>query len=176
MRTGISASPYGGASEVSQGYWAEFGPNLTYYGSHLRDPQHGLWVVFLTEWCIKVAATLLWETYDCWHLWHLPAKLIAQMHLLDFSVPLGGPDLNREIHSLLDMIEGVDWDCVPAQNFSRSFTRQRPSFSPGRNHSAAGDFVWISMNPWSSTSAQHGKLNQAVDSETKHRFPILPQS
>ena len=87
--------------------------------------------MFLTERCINVAATLLWEIYDCWRLWHLPEKLIEQMRLLDFTVPLGGPGINREIHSLLDNMEGVDWECVPPQYSSRSFSRQSPSFSPG---------------------------------------------
>ena len=55
-----------GQFEVCQGFWAELGPILTYFGSHLNDPRHELWVVFLKEWCVKVAATLLWEAYDCW--------------------------------------------------------------------------------------------------------------
>ena len=42
---------------------------------------------------------------------------------------------------------GAAWGCVPLQNYPRSFPRQRPSFSPGRTHPAAGDHVWI--NPWS---------------------------
>ena len=36
---------------------------LTYYGRYLGDPRHGLWVVFLTEWCIKVAAMLFCVVY-----------------------------------------------------------------------------------------------------------------
>ena len=48
-----------GQFEVCQGFWAEPGPVLTYYGRYLCNPRHGLWVVFLTEWCVKVAATLL---------------------------------------------------------------------------------------------------------------------
>ena len=137
-----------GQFEVCQGFWAELGPILTYFGSHLNDPRHGLWVVFLTEWCVKVAATLLWEAYDCWRLWYLPPKLVEFMRLLDYTVPLGGADTDIELHSLLKKIDQVDWDTVPPINSSRSLTRRRPSFSSGRSHSAAGDFVWI--NPWTS--------------------------
>ena len=128
-------------------FWAELGPVLTYYGSYLHDPHHGLWTVFLTEWWVKVAATLLWEVFDCWRLWFLPAKLVHQIRLLDLSIPLGGADVNCDVHALLDFTEGVAWDCVPPQNSSRTFPRQRPSFSRSRTHPAAGDFVWI--NPWS---------------------------
>ena len=54
--------------EVCQGFCAKLGPILTYYGSYLHDFHHGLWTVFLTDWCVKVAATLLWEVFDCWRL------------------------------------------------------------------------------------------------------------
>lgn len=43
----------------------ELRPVLTYLGSHLKDPRPSLCVVFLTEWCVKVDANLLWEAYDC---------------------------------------------------------------------------------------------------------------
>ena len=78
-----------GQFEVCQGFWAELGPVLTYYGRYLSNPRHGLWVVFLTEWCVKVASTLLWETYDSWRLWFLPPKRIELMRLLDYTVLLG---------------------------------------------------------------------------------------
>ena len=96
---------------------------------------------------MKVAATLLWEVFDCWRSWFLPAKLVQQIRFLDLSIPLSGLDVTRDVHALLDLIEGVAWDCVTPQNSSRTLPRQRPSVSPGRTHPAAGDFVWI--NPWS---------------------------
>ena len=97
---------------------------------------------------MKVAAPLLWEAYDCWRLWYLPPKLVEFMRLLDYTVPLGGADTDIELHSLLKKIDQVDWDTVPPINSSRSLTRRRPYFSPGRSHSAAGDFVWF--KPWTS--------------------------
>ncbi|CDF32986.1 unnamed protein product [Chondrus crispus] len=151
-----------GQFEVCQGFWAELGPVLAYYGRYLSDPRHGLWVVFLTEWCVKVAATLLWETYECWRLWFLPLKLIELMGLLDFTVPLGGADVDSEVHSLLEKIESVSWDAIPCQNSSRSFTHQHPSFSPGQAHCAAGDFAWF--NPWS------GSLFSAAEAQLSRRF------
>ena len=129
--------------EVCQAFWAELGLVLTYYGSYRCDPRHGLWVVFLTEWCVKVAATLPWETNDCWRLWFLPLKLIELMRFLYYTVPLGGADVDKEVHSLLDKTESVSWDAIPCQTSSRSFTHQRPSFSPGRTHRAAGNFAWF---------------------------------
>ena len=151
-----------GQFEVCQGFWAELGPVLTYYGRYLCDPRHGLGVVFLTEWCAKVAATLLWETYDCWRLWFLPPKLIELMRLLDYTVPLGGGDVYSVFHSLLDKIESVVWDSIPRQNSSRSFTHQRPSFSPGRTHRAVRDFAWFS--PWSRS------LCLAAEAQLSRRF------
>ena len=38
-----------GRFDVCQGFWAEIGPIIIYFGRHLSDPRHGLWVVFLTE-------------------------------------------------------------------------------------------------------------------------------
>ena len=149
-----------GNFEVCQGFWSELGPILTYVGSHLSDPRHGPWVVFLTEWCVKVAANLRWEAYDCWRLWFLPPKLVELMRLLDYSIPLGGVDSDIEVHSLLDKVTQVEWENVPAFNFSRSFAKRRPSFSPGRSHSAAGDFVWF--NAWTSSfcSASEAQLSR----------------
>ena len=138
-----------GQFQVCQGVWADLGPILTYFGNHLNEPRHGLWVVFLAEWCVKVVATFLWEAYDCWRLWFLLPKLVDLMRHLDYTVPLGGTDTDFELHCLLDEISQVDWDHVPPYESSRSFTKQHPSFSPGRSHSAAGNFVWF--NPWTST-------------------------
>ena len=178
-----------GNFEVCQGFWSELGPILTYFGSHLNDPRHGLWVVFLTEWCVKVAANLLWEAYDCWRLWFLPPKLVELMRLLDYSIPLGGVDSDIEVHSLLDKITQDEWDNVPAFNSSRSFTKRRPSFSPGRSHSAAGDFAWF--NAWTSSfcsaseaqlSRQHGKQIDIPDTHPDPRAesvcsrPSVPSS
>lgn len=47
---------------------AELGPIYKFYSSYLRDPQHEIRVVFLTDCCVKVAETLTWEAYDCWRL------------------------------------------------------------------------------------------------------------
>ena len=86
------------------------------------------------------------------------------MRLLYYSIPLGGVDSDIALHSLLDKITQVELDNVPAFNSSRSFTKRRPSFSPGRRYSAAGDFVWF--NAWKSSfcspseaqlSRQHGR-------------------
>ena len=84
------------------------------------------------------------------------------MRLLDYTVPLGGADVDSDVHSLLDKIESVSWDAIPRQNSSRSFTHQRPSFSSGRTHRAAGDFAWF--NPWS------GSLCSAAEAQLSRRF------
>ena len=94
--------------EIRQGFWAELGPVFSNYGSYLRDPRQRFWVIFLTEWCVKVAATLIWEVYDCWRLWYLPPRLIELMRRLDYSVPLGDEDTSDEVHSLLDKVQSVD--------------------------------------------------------------------
>ena len=111
---------------------------------------------------------MLWETYDCWRLWYLPPKLIEQMRLIDFTIPLGGIDAHHEISSLLAKVESVDWDSVPLCNSSRAYNRRRPSYSPGRSHSAAGDFVWI--NPWTGAfcSAAEARLSR----QYRNRVPV----
>ena len=124
------------------------------------------WVVFLTEWCTKVAMTLLWETYDCWRLWNLPPQLISLMRRLDYSVPIGGADADAELHSLLDKIENVDWDSVPRQNSSRSFIRQRPSFSAGRSHRGAGDYAGFNTWTGSQCSCEEARLSRQYGSQT----------
>ncbi|CDF36187.1 unnamed protein product [Chondrus crispus] len=151
-----------GRYEVCQGFWSEFGPVFTYFGSYLQNRRHGLWVVFLTEWCVKVAATLIWEAYDCWRLWFLPPKLVDLMRSLDYTVPLGGADVDLELHTLLDRIDTVDWDSISCRDSSRSFSHRRASFSPGRSHQAAGDYAWF--NPWS------GSLCSAAEAQLSRRF------
>ncbi|CDF38655.1 unnamed protein product [Chondrus crispus] len=84
------------------------------------------------------------------------------MKLLDFTVPLGGADVDSEVHLLLDKIESVNWDAIPRQNSSRSVTHQRLSFSPGRTRCAAGDLAWF--NPWS------GSLSSAAKAQLSRRF------
>ena len=99
----------------------------------------------------------------------LAPPLISLMRRLDYSVPLGGVDADAELHSLLDKIENVDWDSVPRQHSSRSFIRQRPSFSPGRSHRGAGDYAWF--NPWagSQCSCDEARLSRQYGSQT----PVL---
>ena len=96
----------------------------------------------------------------------MPPQLIDLMKLLDYSVPLGGPDVDTELHSLLDRIENVDWDLVSRQNSSRPFARQRPSFSPGRVHRGAGDYTWF--NPWAKAqcSREEALLSRQYGSQT----------
>ena len=151
---------------MCQGFCVELYHVLTYFGSHLTDPRHGLWVDFLTEWCGKVAANLLWEAYDCWRLWYLPPKLVELMRLLDYSITLGGEDTDIELHSLLDNINEVKSDSVPFINSSRSLTKPRPSYSPGRSHSAVCDFVWF--NAWKSSfcSAAESQLTRQHGNQT----------
>lgn len=98
----------------------------------------------MTEWCVRVASTLLWDAFDMWRLWFLLTPLITLMGHLDYTIPLGGKDSNREVHALLQKITEADWDSVPSANDPREKRRPRHSIVPGRNHPTAGDFVWFS--------------------------------
>lgn len=132
--------------EVPQGYWAELGSVYTYYGTQLFDSESGMWTVFLSEWCVRVAATLLWDVHDMWRLRCLPSTLLELMDQLDYSAPLGHADKNLEVHALLRKIREVDWNLVDTANTSRNMRQPKISRSPGSTHPSSGDYVWINPN------------------------------
>ena len=68
--------------------------------------------------------------------------------------------MDSEDHSLLDKVESVGWDAIPRQNSSRSFTHQRPSFSPRRTHRAEGHFVWFNRLSGSLCSAAVAQISR----------------
>lgn len=107
---------------------------------------------------MRVAATLLWETYDISRLWCLPEPLLDLLDQLDYSIPLGHSDNNLEVHALLRKIRGVNWDEAPTANSSLIVGHPKASLSPGRTYRSAGDYVWF--NP---LTGDVGSREEAVD-------------
>lgn len=62
---------------------------IIYYGMHMINPESGIWTIFLTEWCVRVALTLVWDVYDTWRLWCLPSPLLDLLDQLDFHSLVG---------------------------------------------------------------------------------------
>ena len=55
--------------EMPRGCLVELPPAITYLGSRfIVYPHIGVWVVVITEWVARVAASILWEAYDIFRL------------------------------------------------------------------------------------------------------------
>lgn len=162
--------------EVPQGFWAEMGPIYTYFSLCLCGSSHSLWTIFMTEWCVCVACTLIWERYDCWRIWCLPLELLALIRQLDYSLPLGGESVNQKVHNLLNKIEQVNWDEVPAANASRDFRNPPTNLSSGRRHPTAGDYAWFDPLRGDFCSREEAILGRRPHSRTplSVRPPVKP--
>jgi hypothetical protein len=151
--------------EVPQGCFAELGPSVTYVGFWLmerRDTPY--WSIFLTEWCVNVAQTLLWDAYDRLYLWYVPRHVEGGIrYLVDdnaLDVPLGGRANVNEMVALLDISAGINWDNVPRGNSHRS-PPPCAMYSPGRT-APAGDFVHFDPATRAEiTQARHTQLLRA---------------
>lgn len=76
--------------EVPHGCLAEFPAVLTYSRSYLlADAQNGAWVAFYTEWTARVAAYLLWDVFDTYHLLYITLVWRQKIRSLDLSCPFG---------------------------------------------------------------------------------------
>lgn len=74
----------------------------------------------------------------------MPEPLIYLIEQLDYTIPLGHPDNNLDVHHLIQKIKEVNWDEAPTANASRDLRLPRTSQSPGRSHPSAGDYIRFS--------------------------------
>lgn len=132
--------------ESPRGCAVELPPALTYVGSLLtNDPFSGYWVVVYTEFIAKMAAYVLWDVYDTYRLWYMSPTARRYARELDLSSVLGSRANQEEFCRLMDVIDQINWNLVPAGQAARG--AHDYDHSPGRN-SPGGDFVWY--DPWTS--------------------------
>lgn len=130
---------------------------LTYFSSHLvNDPYCGLWVVAFTEFIAKMAVFLLWDAYDVYRIWYLRPLARQYARSLDLSLVLGSRANQEDLRHLLDVMDQVNWEQVPAEQQQRGERQRQLEYSPGRTANA-GDFVWY--DPW---TRQHLTSEQAA--------------
>ncbi|PXF40140.1 hypothetical protein BWQ96_10156 [Gracilariopsis chorda] len=148
----LSIPDFWPAVEVPRGCYVELPPCLTYVGSYfINNPPEGLWSLLATEWTVRVAAYLLIEAYDAYRLWHIPELVRQSIRHLDQSEVLGSVRNAREATQMVDLIDQIDWDRVPANQVSDG-VRRPTDRSPGRDTNA-GDFVYFDPWKWEVISA-----------------------
>lgn len=82
-----------------------------------------MWTIYLTEWCVRVASTLLWDVCDIWFLCYLPLKVLELMEQLEYTTPLGYEDNKHEFHALLEKSWEFNWDGEHSANTYRDLRR-----------------------------------------------------
>ncbi|PXF45075.1 hypothetical protein BWQ96_05177 [Gracilariopsis chorda] len=110
------------------------------------DPRPGFWSVVVTECAVCTASYILAEAYDPYRLWYIQPRVRAAIRRLDMRVPLGGVANAEEMLSLLDFLEGVNWDEVPIDNSQRRLHHNGSGPGLGRNTALAGDYIFF--DPW----------------------------
>ena len=83
------------------GFHAETPKVVTYAGSRLaasaRAPE---WVIFFTEYAVKVAVHMIWTVYEHYTLWFLPRHLIEDIRALNLDFVMGERDIASEVRAL----------------------------------------------------------------------------
>ncbi|PXF41657.1 hypothetical protein BWQ96_08668 [Gracilariopsis chorda] len=144
------------AIEAPRGCPAEIPPVITYLGSHLvNDPYCGLWVVACTEFIAKMAVFILWDAYDTYRVSYMSPTAREYARNLDLSLVLGSRANQEDFRHLMNVMDQINWDLVPADQAARGNRSRQREYSPGRT-ADAGDFVWY--DPW---TRQHLTSEQA---------------
>lgn len=147
---------------MSRGCHSELPPVVTYKASALTDPQSGYWTVFHSEWAARVAVWLLWDAYDRYKLWYVPQFLRRDIRALRLAAVLGTLSNEKELHSLLDLIDNIDWTSAEYAHTSPDGENLE---NPGEP--VPGDFVWF--DAW---AKERVPRHEAL--ERRHRRPGMP--
>ncbi|CAN8069268.1 unnamed protein product [Agarophyton chilense] len=119
---------------------------ISYIGSALvNDSFSGYWTVVYTDFLAKMAVFFLWDAYDTFRVWYMSPTARKYARELNLSLVPGSRANHADFLHLVDVIDGVDWSGVPADQSARGTRARHYDHSPGRTASA-GDFVWY--DPW----------------------------